>query len=211
MSRVSEQPAQPQVPDQPVKIPMKGSRTEKNLAAAYAGESIARNKYTYFSSKAKKEGYEQIAALFLETAENEKEHAKKFLKLMKGDGSQVHIQCQVPGFAIKSTLQNLKSSAEGELEEHSQLYPHWAAIADQEGFTKVAETFRVIAMVEREHEQRFRILAQQVETGTVFKRTREVNWKCRNCGYVVSGLEAPAECPVCGHPQSFYEIQEVLE
>ncbi|OHT03770.1 Rubrerythrin [Tritrichomonas foetus] len=195
----------------PVQISLKGSRTEKNLAAAYAHESMARNKYTYFASRAKKDGYEQISAIFLETAENEREHAKKFLKLMKGDGSQVHVQFQVPGFSIQNTLENLKSSAEGELEEHSQMYPHMAAIAEQEGFDEIAKTFRAIACVEREHQMRFLLLAKQVETGTVFKRNREVSWKCRNCGNVVVGFEAPAECPVCGHAQSYYEMKEVLE
>lgn len=192
-------------------VPLKGSRTEKNLATAFAGESMARNRYTFFASKAKKEGYEQISAIFQETADNEKEHAKRFLKLMKGDGTPVHVQFSVPAVSIGTTLENLKASAEGELEEHSQAYPHMAAIAEQEGFDEIARIFRAIASVEREHEQRFRILAKQVETGTVFKRDREVSWKCRNCGYVSRGTEAPIECPACGHEQGFYEIQEVLE
>lgn len=198
-------------PTEPLTIRLKGSRTEKNLATAYAGESMARNKYTFFASKAKKEGYEQISALFRETAENEREHAKKFLKLMKGDGSPVHVQITVPAFSIKSTLENLNNAADGELEEHSQAYPHMAAIAEQEGFNEIAQAFRSIACVEREHEQRFRTLAKLVETGTFFKRDHEVTWKCRNCGYVFVGLEAPQVCPVCNHPQSFYEIKEVLE
>lgn len=192
-------------------VPLKGSRTEKNLATAFAGESMARNRYTFFASKAKKEGYEQISAIFQETADNEKEHAKRFLKLMKGDGSPVHVQFAVPAVSIGTTLENLKASADGELEEHSQAYPHMAAIAEQEGFDEIARIFRAIASVEREHEQRFRILAKQVEAGTVFKRDREVAWKCRNCGYVSRGTEAPVECPACGHEQAFYEIQEVLE
>lgn len=192
-------------------VPLKGSRTEKNLAHAFAGESMARNRYTFYASVAKKQGYEQIAAIFLETAENEREHAKRFLKLMKGDGSAVHVQFAVPAFSIQKTLENLKAAADGELEEHSALYPHMAAIAEQEGFDDIAKVFRNIASVEREHEMRYRILAKQVEEGTVFKRDREVAWKCRNCGYVFRGFEAPEECPACGHPQSFYEIQEVLE
>ena len=192
-------------------VPLKGSRTEKNLAMAFAGESMARNRYTFFASVAKKQGYEQIGAIFLETAENEREHAKRFLKLMKGDGSPVHVQFSVPAISIGKTLENLKAAADGELEEHSQLYPHMAAIAEQEGFDEIARVFRAIADVERHHEQRFRILARQVETGTVFKRDREVNWKCRNCGYVFRGTEAPKECPACGHEQGWYEIQEVLE
>lgn len=192
-------------------IPIKGSRTQKNLAAAFAGECIARNRYTYYASVAKKQGYEQISAIFMETAENEREHAKRFLKLMKGDGTPIHIQFEVPGFSIQKTLENLKSAADGELEEHSSMYPHMAAIAEQEGFDEIAQVFRNIASVERDHEKRFRILAKQVESGTVFKRQREVAWKCRNCGFVFRGVEAPQECPACGHPQGFYEIQEVLE
>lgn len=204
-------PAQPTGQEIPPVIKLKGSRTEKNLAIAYAGESMARNMYTYFASTAKKEGYEQISALFLETAENEREHAKKFLQLMKGEGTPVHVQFTVPGFSIKTTLENLKFAADGEYEEHSSKYPHMAAIAEQEGFTEIAQTFRSIACVESSHEQRFRTLAHLVENGTVFKREREVSWKCRNCGYVFVGLEAPEVCPVCRHPQSFYEIKEVLE
>jgi rubrerythrin len=194
-----------------IPVTLKGSRTEKNLAIAFAGECMARNRYTYFASTAKKQGYEQIAAIFIETAENEREHAKRFLKLMAGDGAPVHVQCAVPGIAIKKTADNLRAAAEGEYEEHSQSYPHMAAIAEQEGFDEIAKAFRAIACVEREHEQRFRILLRQVEEGTVFKRDREVAWKCRNCGYVHRGLEAPTECPACGHEQGWYEIKEVLE
>ena len=190
---------------------MKGSRTEKNLAMAFAGESMARNRYTFFASKAKKEGYEQISAIFLETAENEREHAKRFLKLMDGTGNPVHVQIDIPAIKIGSTLENLKFAAEGELEEHSTAYPHMAAIAEQEGFTEVARVFRAVAEVEAAHEQRFRTLAKQVETGTVFKRDRDVRWKCRNCGYIFIGKEPPAECPACGHSRAFYEMAEVLE
>ncbi len=189
----------------------KGSRTEKSLAAAFAGESMARNRYTFFASKAKKQGYEQIAALFLETAENEREHGKSFLKLMGGDGSAVHVQLDVSSYGVGDTLSNLKFAADGELDEHSQIYPHMAAIAEEEGFTEVARVYRAVAEVERAHEKRFRILAKQVEANTVWKRDREVSWKCRNCGYVFVGNEAPTECPACGHPQGWYEIQEVLE
>ena len=192
-------------------IPLKGSRTEKNLATAFAGKSMARNRYTFFASVARQEGYEQIGAIFLETAENEKEHAKMFLKLMEGDGSPVHVQFAVPAVSIGSTLENLTASADIELEEHSQSYPHMAAIAEREGFDEIGKAFRNIAAVQREHEHRFRIFARQVETGTVFKRDSEVNWKCRNCGYVVKGLEAPAQCQACGFPQGWYEVQEVLE
>ena len=192
-------------------IPLKGSRTEKNLAAAFAGECMARNRYTYFASKAKKQGYEQIAALFLETAENEREHAKMFLKLMKSDGSHIPIRTTVMAVSINSTLENLRAAASGEKEEHETLYPHFADVAKQEGFDEIAQTFLNISLVEAEHEKRFNILAQKVESGTVFKRNKVTRWKCRNCGYVHEGLEAPAECPACGHPQGFYEIKEVLE
>lgn len=190
---------------------MKGSRTEKNLAMAFAGESMARNRYTFFAGKAKKEGYEQIAALFIETADNEREHAKRFLKLMSGDGSGVHVQFDIPSVKIGSTLENLKFAAAGELEEHSVAYPHMAAIAEQEGFTEIARVFRAIAEVEAAHEQRFKLLAKQVETGTVWKRDHDVRWKCRNCGYVFIGPEPPQECPACGHPKGFYEMAEILE
>jgi rubrerythrin len=198
-------------PAVPAAIPLRGSRTEKNLAAAFAGETMARTRYTFWASKAKKEGFEQIAEIFIETAENEKEHAKRFYKLIKGEGSALQVQLGVAVQAIATTALNLKAAADNELEEHSQTYPHWAAVAEQEGFDEIAKVFRVIASVEREHEQRFRLLQKQVEDGTVFKRDREVFWKCRNCGYVVQGLEAPAECPACGHPQGWYEMREVLE
>jgi rubrerythrin len=190
---------------------LKGSRTEKNLAIAFAGESMARNRYTYFATVAKKQGYEQIAAIFLETAENEREHAKTFLKLMPCDGTPVPIQATIPGIAIAKTAENLRAAADGEYEEHSQEYPHMAAIAEQEGFDGIAKVFRAIACVEREHEQRFRGLLRQVEEGTVFKRSQEVTWRCRNCTYVVKGLEAPSECPACGRGQGWFEVKEVLE
>jgi rubrerythrin len=192
-------------------ISLRGSRTEKNLASAFAGETVARTRYSFFASKAKKEGYEQISEIFLETAENEKEHAKRFYKLIKGEGNAVHIQLGVVAHPIATTALNLKAAADSELEEHSQMYPHWAAVAEQEGFDEIAKVFRAIASVEREHEQRFRILQKQVEEGTVFKRDREVSWKCRNCGYIAQALEAPAACPACGHAQGWYEMKEVLE
>ncbi|OHT14488.1 Rubrerythrin [Tritrichomonas foetus] len=192
-------------------IPLKGSRTEKNLAAAFAAECMARNRYTYFASKAKKQGYEQIAALFLETAENEREHGKIFLKLMNSDGTPIPIRTTVAAVSIGSTLDNLRAAAAGEKEEYTVTYPHSADVAEQEGFDEIANTFRAIAQVEAEHEKRFTLLAQKVENGTVFKRSKIVRWKCRNCGYVFEGQEAPNECPACGHPQGFYEIKEVLE
>jgi rubrerythrin len=192
--------------------PLAGTQTEKNLAASFAGESMARNRYTFFSSIAKKQGYEQIGAFFLESAENEREHAKRFLKFLKAGASPgIKIELEIPSFSVGSTLENLRFSAEGEHGEHSAAYPEFAAVADQEGFPDIAAAYRAIAEVEAAHERRYRILAQQVETGTVFKRDREVTWKCRNCGYTVKALEAPKECPACGHAQGWYEVQEVLE
>jgi rubrerythrin len=191
--------------------PLAGSQTEKNLAASFAGESMARNRYTFFSSVAKKQGFEQVAAIFLESAENEREHAKRFLKYLKGGSPAVKIELEIPSFAKGSTLDNLKFAAGGEHDEATEAYPKFAAQAEQEGFPEIAATFRAIAEVEAAHEARYRILARQVETGTVFKREREVVWKCRNCGYVSRGLEPPEECPACGHERAFYEIQEVLE
>lgn len=192
-------------------IPFKGSRTEKNLAAAFASECMTRNRYTYFARKAQKQGYQQIGAIFLETAENEKEHAKIFLNLMQSDGTPIPIRTEVPSVSIESTYENLVASAAGENEEHTKLYPHFAEVADQEGFEEIANQFRQIAGIEAEHEKRFNILAQQIQSTTVFKRNRLVRWKCRNCGYVYEGTEAPEICPACQHPQGFYEIQEVLE
>lgn len=192
-------------------IPLKGSRTEKNLAAAFAGECMARTRYTFFSSKAKKQGYEQISAIFLETAENEKEHGKIFLKFLQEANSEIHVQMTIPSFTIGTTLENLKFAAGSESEEWNKTYPHMADIAEEEGFTEIAAKFRLIAQVEKEHEARYALLAQQVETGTVWKKNRVVQWKCRNCGYTTEATEAPAECPVCGHKQAFMEIKEVLE
>jgi rubrerythrin len=190
---------------------LRGSRTEKNLATAFAGESMARTRYTFFSRVAQQEGFEQIGSIFLETAANEKEHAKRFLKLIKGENHQIHVQFRVPGIPVGKTVENLRAAANGELEEHSQTYPRFARIATEEGFTEIAAVFNAIASVEVHHEQRFRILLKQVEQGTVFKRDREVLWKCRNCGYVSKGTEAPTECPACGHEQGWYQVKEELE
>jgi len=183
---------------------LKGTRTEQNLLKAFAGESQARTRYTYFSSAAKKEGYEQIAALFLETAENEKEHAKVFFKHL--EGGMVEITAMYPAGRIGTTAENLLAAAEGELEEWGTLYPDFAAIADEEGFPKVAESFREIAEVEQHHEARYRKLLALVEGGTFFKRETPVRWKCRNCGYIHEGPEAPKMCPACAHPQAHYEL-----
>lgn len=183
---------------------MKGTHTERNLLKAFAGESQARNRYTFFASTAKKEGYEQIAAIFLETAENEKEHAKVFFKYL--EGGEVEITAEYPAGKIGSTAENLLHAAEGERLEWGALYPDFAETAKKEGFEEVAESFTEIGEVEEEHEKRYRKLLENVKSGTVFKRAKEVNWRCRNCGYVHHGREAPVTCPACKHPQSFYEL-----
>lgn len=171
---------------------LRGSKTEKNLTEAFAGESQARNKYTYFASVAKKEGYEQIAALFLETAENEKEHAKIHFKYLNG---------------ISDTKANLAAAAAGENYEWTDMYDRMAKEADEEGFTEIAAKFRGIGAIEKEHEARFRRLLENVENGEVFKRGSITIWKCRNCGHIVVGTEAPKVCPVCNHPQSYFEVK----
>ena len=171
---------------------LKGSKTEKNLMEAFAGESQARNKYTYFASVAKKEGYEQIAALFLETAENEKEHAKIHFKYFNG---------------ISDTKANLAAAAAGENYEWTDMYDRMAKEADEEGFTEIAAKFRGIGAIEKEHEARFRRLLENVENGEVFKRGSITIWKCRNCGHIVVGTEAPKVCPVCNHAQSYFEVK----
>jgi rubrerythrin len=188
-----------------------GTRTEKNLAAAFAGESMARNRYTFFASAAKSEGFESIAAIFHETADNEKEHAKTFLHFLAGGSPTVQIQLAIPSFTIGTTLENVKFAASGEHEERATAYPGFATVAQQEGFTAITDAFKAIALVEAAHERRFTVLIRQVETGTVFKRDHAVSWKCRNCGYIHNGREAPVKCPACWHAQSFYELPEVLE
>jgi len=186
------------------KMQLKGSKTEKNLLASFAGESQARNRYTYFASVAKKAGYEQIAGIFLETADNEKEHAKRFFKLLKG--SDVEITASYPAGIIGDTAGNLQASAEGEHLEWTKLYKDAEAAAREEGFKKIADQFKEIAEVEEEHEKRYRKLLKNVKDGAVFKKGKVVKWKCRNCGYVHDGNEAPEECPACAHPQAFYEV-----
>jgi rubrerythrin len=183
---------------------MKGSKTEKNLLKAFAGESQARNRYTFFASIAKKEGYEQIAGIFIETAENEKEHAEVFFKhLLGGD---VEITAEYPAGKIGTTPENLLAAAEGEKLEWGTLYPAFEKTAREEGFEEVAESFEEIAEVEERHEIRYRKLLDNVKNGWVFKRDTEVEWKCRNCGYIHKGKEAPEICPACQHAQSYYEI-----
>lgn len=190
---------------------LKGTKTEVNLATAFAGECMARTRYTFFASKAKKEGYEQISELFIETAENEREHAKMFLKFLQSDGSTVPVSLNIPNFSISTTLDNLNFAAGGEHDEWSNIYPSMAKVAESEGFPEIAAAYRKISSVEKAHEERYRLLAKQVQEKTVFKRTSERLWKCRNCGYVFQGLEAPGKCPLCGHPQSFFQIKEQLE
>lgn len=168
-----------------------GTQTEKNLEAAFAGESQARNKYTYFASVAKKQGFEQIADLFLKTADNEKEHAKMWFKELNGIGD---------------TAENLLAAAEGENYEWTDMYEDFAKTAEEEGFTELAHKFRLVAAIEKHHEERYRALLRNVETAEVFKRSEIKVWECRNCGHIVVGKEAPEVCPVCNHPQSYFEI-----
>lgn len=183
---------------------VKGSQTEKNLLAAFAGESQARNRYGFFSSAAKKEGYEQIAAIFLETAENEKEHAKRFFKLL--EGGMAECTAAFPAGRIGTTAENLKSAAEGEHEEWTSLYPSFADMAEREGFSQAAAAFRFIAGVEVEHEKRFLKLLENIGNGTVFRKERTATWICRNCGHHHEGTDAPEQCPSCLHPKSFFEL-----
>jgi len=180
------------------------SKTDENLLKSFAGESQARNRYTYFASVARKEGFEQIAAIFEETADNEKEHAKIFFKYMKG--GDVTIEASYPFGKIGTTTENLLAAAEGEKMEWGILYPNFEKIAREEGFKDVAESFKEIAEVEMQHEKRYRKLLENVKKNTVFKKNKVVKWKCRNCGYVHEGKEAPDQCPACKHPQSFYEL-----
>jgi rubrerythrin len=183
---------------------IKGTRSEKNLLAAFAGESQARNRYTYYSSVARKEGYRQIEALFLETAENEREHAKRFFKFL--EGGMTEITATFPAGIIGSTVENLKAAADGENEEWTSLYPDAAAVADEEGFPEVAQAFRAIAKVEAKHEARYRKLLINIETGQVFEKDTPVAWKCRNCGFVHEGNVAPDKCPACLHAQEHFEL-----
>ncbi len=182
---------------------LQGSRTEKNLLASFAGESQARNRYTFFASVAKKEGYEQIAEFFGETAGNEKEHAEVFFKHLKG--GDVEITAAYPAGVIGDTAQNLLAAAEGEKMEWSSIYPDFAAVAKDEGFSDVVESFTEIGEVEEFHEKRYRVLLKNVEEGTVFKKDRRIKWHCRNCGYIHEGEEAPEECPACKHEQKYFE------
>ena len=183
---------------------LKGSETEKNLLKAFAGESQARNRYTFFSNQARKEGYEQIAAIFVETAENEKEHAELFFKHLLG--GEVEITAAYPAGVIGATADNLKAAADGEKMEWGKLYPEFADVAKKEGFEKIEETFREIADVEARHEARYRIFLKNVKAGTIFKKQKLVLWKCRNCGNILEAAEAPAKCPVCYHDRAYFEL-----
>ncbi len=183
---------------------LKGTKTEKNLLASFAGESQARNRYTYFAGAAKKAGFEQIAAIFLETADNEKEHAKRFFKFLEGD--EVEITASYPAGIIGDTVANLKASAAGENLEWTKLYKEAEKTAREEGFEEIAVQYKEIAEVEEQHEKRYRKLLKNLKKGKVFKKDTAVKWKCRNCGYVHEGKGAPEECPACKHPQAFYEL-----
>jgi rubrerythrin len=186
---------------------LKGSQTEKNLLTAFAGESQARNRYTYFASQARKEGYIQISAIFEETANQEKEHAKREFKFL--EGGEVEITGAFPAGVIGSTLENLKEAAAGEHYENTQMYPQFADVAEKEGFDEIAKVFRNIAVAEKRHEQRYIALANNITNGRVFKREKTVRWVCRNCGYVHEGKNAPDVCPACAHPQAHFELEAV--
>ena len=183
---------------------LKGSKTEKNILTAFAGESQARNRYTYFASKAKKEGYVQISEIFTETADQEKEHAKRLFNLL--EGGEVEISGSFPAGVVGSTIENLKDSAAGENHEHTEMYPEFAVTAREEGFTEIADIFLAIAVAEKQHEKRYLDLAANIEAGRVFKRDGEVTWRCRNCGYLHSGSEAVELCPACAHAQAHFEL-----
>lgn len=183
---------------------LKGTQTEQNLLKAFAGESQARMRYDYFAKKAKKEGLEQIAAIFEETAINERQHAKRFFDFL--EGGMVEITASYPAGEVGTTLENLKAAADGENEEWTELYPEFARIAEEEGFKEVANAFKLIARVEKEHEDRYRTLYNNLEEGKVFKRGDKVIWKCRKCGFIHEGKVAPKKCPACDHDQGYFEI-----
>ncbi|KPK68154.1 rubrerythrin [candidate division WOR_3 bacterium SM23_60] len=183
---------------------LRGTQTEKNLLTAFAGESQARNRYDYFAKQAKKDGYEQISGIFAETAENEKEHAKRLFKFLKG--GEAEVRAAFPAGVIGPTTDNLKAAAAGENHEHITMYPEFARIADNEGFNEIAEVFRSIAIAEAQHEKRYRALLDNIKTGKVFQRATAVKWRCRNCGYIHEGKEPPEQCPACAHPRAYFEL-----
>ncbi len=183
---------------------IKGSKTEKNLLIAFSGESQARNRYTYFASKAKKEGYEQISAIFLDSADQEKEHAKREFSFL--EGGDLEITAAFPAGVIGDTASNLKEAAAGEHYEWTEMYPGFAKTAEEEGFKELAGIFRAIAIAEEHHERRYLELLKNLKDGKLFKRDQKVKWKCRNCGYIYEGLNAPEKCPACDHPRAYYQI-----
>lgn len=183
---------------------LQGTETEKNILKAFAGESQARNRYTYFSSKAKKDGLVQISNIFTETADQEKEHAKRLFKLL--EGGQVEITDTYPAGVIGTTAENLQEAADGEKHEHTEMYPEFAAIARKEGFDKIADIFTAIAVAEKQHEKRYRALLKNLNEGKVFRKDNKVIWRCLNCGYIHEADEAPCVCPACAHPQAHFEI-----
>jgi rubrerythrin len=185
---------------------IKGSKTEKNLLKSFAGESQARMRYDYFASQAKKEGLEQMSAIFIETSLNEREHAKRFFEFLEGGG--VEITATYPAGKIGTTLENLKAAAEGENEEWTKLYPEFARVAEEEGFADIATTYKMIVTAEKGHETRYRKLYKNLEEGKVFEREGKIIWKCMNCGYLHEGPKAPLKCPACLHPQAFFAIKE---
>ena len=183
---------------------LKGSQTEQNLLKSFAGESQARNRYTYFASKAKKDGYVQIADIFAETANQEKEHAERFFSFL--EGGELEITAGFPAGVVGSTLDNLKAAAEGEHAEHTEIYPGFAQVAKEEGFDAISMVWMMISVAEKQHEKRYVDLAANIEADRVFKRDQVVVWRCRNCGYLAEGAEAPAMCPACAHPQAHFEL-----
>lgn len=185
---------------------VKGTETEKNLLKSFAGESQARMRYTYYASVAKKEGYEQIAAIFQETADQEKEHAKRMFKFL--EGGEIEITASYPAGMIRTTLENLQEAAAGEYEEWAQLYPYFAEVAEKEGFPAIAAMYRHIIVAEKGHEERYRAFINNIESASVFAREGEVVWQCRNCGYITVGNVAPDICPACLHPQAYFEIKK---
>jgi rubrerythrin len=184
--------------------PVRGTATERNLLTAFAGESQARNRYTYFASQAKKEGFEQMAFIFEETANQEKEHAKRLFKFL--EGGEVEIKASFPAGVIGQTVENLKAAAAGEHYEQTEMYPGFAKVARQEGLETIAQVFMSIAVAEKFHEKRYLALAANIEKGRVFKRAEKVTWRCRNCGYLHEGAEAPEQCPACAHPSAHFEL-----
>ena len=183
---------------------LKGTKTEKNLLTAFAGESQARNRYNYFASKAKKEGYEQISGIFAETADNEKEHAERLFKFL--EGGEAEVAAAFPAGIIGKTEDNLKAAAAGENYEHTTMYPEFAKVAEEEGFDEIAAVFRSIAIAEKQHEKRYLELAKNIETKKVFKRETVRKWRCRNCGYIHEGTEPPKKCPACAHAKAYFEL-----